>query len=122
MLFSLKRLAARSLILAALPLAACGKTAPQASDTLVTDVAHTEVKRQSIGNCWIYAQATWLESELLSQTGQEVNVSESYWTWWSWYDQVVGSGISEVQTGGFWQTSANIILQHGYVLEGEFLA
>lgn len=115
----------RALFFAALSLSACGKSqAPQngASETLVTDVAHTEVKRQSIGNCWIYAHATWLESLLLSQTGVEANVSESYWTWWNWYDQIVGSGIDEVQTGGWWQTSAAIIVKHGFVLEGEFLA
>jgi hypothetical protein len=118
----LRHLARYALASSFLFAAACGKTQPQTSDTLVTDVGHTVVKRQSIGNCWIYAQATWLESLLLDQTGEEVDVSESYWTWWNWYDQIVGSNVTEIQTGGFWRTSANIILKHGWVLEGEFIA
>src|SRR6478609_1596321 len=28
----------------------------------VTDVSHTIVKNQSIGNCWVYATSTWIES------------------------------------------------------------
>ncbi len=115
--FALSTLAATSLVFTA-----CGQSTPQTSDTLVTDVAHTIVKRQSIGNCWIYAQATWLESLMLTQTGANLDVSESYWTWWNWYDQIVNSSISEIETGGWWSTSANIILRHGFVLEGEFVA
>lgn len=113
----------RALLAGVLPLAAsCSKAPESTSDTLVTDVAHTVVKRQSIGNCWIYAQATWLESKLLTQTGTASNVSESYWTWWHWYGQIVNNaGTDQISTGGFWQTSANIIVKHGYVLEGEFI-
>ena len=35
---------------------------PNVSSTqqAIVDVAHTAVERQSIGNCWIYAQATWI--------------------------------------------------------------
>jgi hypothetical protein len=114
---------ALSALLASLPVSVIGCSSPteDASNPLVTDVQHTDVKRQSIGNCWLYAQATWLESELLAGTGQNLDVSESYWTWWHWYDQIVGRNISEVSTGGFWQTSANIILKHGFVLESEFI-
>lgn len=105
----------------------CGQSnGPAASDegtsnTLVTDVAHTDVKRQSIGNCWIYAQATWLESLLLSHQGETRNVSESYWTWFHWYEQIVGRNITEIQTGGWWSTSANIVRKYGFVMEGEFI-
>jgi hypothetical protein len=28
----------------------------------IVDVPHTAVERQSIGNCWLYAQASWVES------------------------------------------------------------
>lgn len=117
----LNRALVRMILLAALPLAACSRAVPQTSQPLVTDIAHTEVKRQSIGNCWIYAHATWLESLLLTETGTEMNVSESYWTWWHWYEQIVGRSAQSVQTGGHWQTSAAIIVNHGFVLEGEFL-
>lgn len=32
----------------------------------IVDVPHTAVERQSIGNCWLYAQASWVESLDLS--------------------------------------------------------
>jgi hypothetical protein len=108
-------------VVAALPLAACGRTQPDTSAPLVTDVDHTSVKRQSIGNCWLYAQATWLESLLLTETGKDVNVSESYWTYWNWYDQIVGRGVSEIQTGGQWTLSRSIIAKYGWVNEGDFV-
>jgi hypothetical protein len=121
MFVSFRKLAVSSVLLLAFPFAGCSENTDNSSEILVTDVNHTTVKRQSIGNCWLYAQATWLESLLLDHTGEEVDVSESYWTWWHWYDQLVGSSTDELQTGGFWGTSANIILSKGWVTEGEFI-
>lgn len=116
------RRAVKGLVIAGLlPLVACSAESPNSSQPLVTDVDHTAVKRQSIGNCWLYAQGTWLESMMKIQTGESVDVSESYWTWWHWYHQIVGSNVGEVQTGGYWGTSANIILNYGWVKEGEFI-
>ena len=111
-------------LITTLVLAACGEnrsTTTTDSNVLVSDVHHSEVKRQSIGNCWLYATASWLESLALDATGQTIDTSESYWTWWYFHDQIVGSRISEIQTGGWWGTAASIILRHGYVLEGEFV-
>ena len=53
-----------------------------ASTDAITDVNHSRVKRQSIGNCWIYAAASWAESlaKSASPSGSELNMSESYWT------------------------------------------
>lgn len=119
---SVVRLSARALLLGgAMSLVACSAPTPSTSKPLVTDLDHTVVKRQSIGNCWLYAQTTWLESLLKTETSQDVDVSESYWTWWHWYDQLVNSSITELATGGFWSTSANIAMQHGWVLESEFI-
>lgn len=121
MLFSIRKWTLSSVLALALPLAACSEDTKKSSDVLVTDVTHSAVKRQSIGNCWLYAQATWVESLILNESGQEVDVSESYWTWWHWYEQIVGSNIDELSTGGFWSTSASIILRHGWVTEGQFI-
>ncbi len=41
----------------------------------VTDVNHTAVEGQSIGNCWLYAQATWAESMKLTASGEELDTS-----------------------------------------------
>jgi hypothetical protein len=104
-----------------LPVAACERQAVDASGVLTTHVSHTDVKRQSIGNCWLYAQATWLESMILSGTGESVNVSESYWTYWHWHDQIVGSSIPALQTGGWWWESKAILMEHGFVKEEDFI-
>ena len=33
-----------------------------ASDDAIVDIDNSRVKRQSIGNCWLYATASWAES------------------------------------------------------------
>jgi len=88
----------------------------------VSDVAHTPVKRQSIGNCWLYATSTWAESLHLSATNTVVNLSESYWTYWDWYYKLVSSNRSKINTGGGWKLASTIIAKHGYMLEDEFIA
>jgi hypothetical protein len=105
-----------------LALVACSGAKPSTSHTLVTDVDQTVSKRQTIGNCWIYAEASWLESLTKTASSQDINVSESYWTWWDWYDQIVsGDSGTEIETGGTWETAKDIIQSHGFVLEGEFI-
>lgn len=90
----------------------------------VTDISHTVVKRQSIGNCWIYATAGWIESLRLRYNGEQLNVSESYITYWDWYDKLTKGEVSnggEIETGGWWGRAGDIILQRGLMMEGDFL-
>jgi hypothetical protein len=92
------------------------------TEQAITDVAHTPVERQSIGNCWLYAQATWVESMALSATGDELDASQSYWTYWHWFDQVTGFfRPDELQTGGFQFTSHQIVRDRGLMPEGAFV-
>lgn len=100
----------------------CSEKSKSTSEINVTDIDHTIVKRQSIGNCWLYAQASWIESLYKQQYKEDIDVSESYLTWWHWYDQIVGSNNQEVETGGWFFTANEIVLAHGFVLEGEFLS
>ena len=58
----------------------------------IVDVPHTDVERQSIGNCWIYAHATWAESMNKAATGRDFDISQSYWTYWHWFDQIANAG------------------------------
>ena len=92
----------------------------QTSDS-ITDVNHSKVKRQSIGNCWTYATATWVESMALSATHEELNTSESYTTFWHWYNQI-GSRTTEIQTGGSWSDATSLMLQYGVMSERDFIA
>lgn len=122
MLIKMKRLRlATNLLLTSLTFSMCGER-PSTSHLSVSDVAHTPVKRQSIGNCWLYATSSWAESLHLSATGETVNLSESYWTYWDWYYKVLGSRASQVNTAGSWQDASRIIRKHGYMLEGDFIA
>lgn len=115
--------------LAVLILQACGQNhdpSTAVSKPLVTDVDHTDVKRQSIGNCWLYAQASWVESLHKSATDESIDVSETYWTYWHWYEQILSSAnygrkIEEISTGGSWRTAQNLLRRYGVIREGDFI-
>ncbi len=92
------------------------------SRTLVSDQQHTIVKRQSIGNCWLYATASWAEALYLNKTGKEIDLSESYWTWWWFYYQLAyKTDIAKIQTGGSWSVSSQILASHGVIEEAKFI-
>jgi hypothetical protein len=95
----------------------------EASTDAITEISHSSVKRQSIGNCWLYATASWAESLNMSANRErEMNMSESYWTYWHWYDQIANGGVSdEIQTGGWYHTAAEIIARYGVIPEGRFI-
>jgi hypothetical protein len=90
------------------------------SDDIV-DVPQTDVERQSIGNCWLYAHASWVESMHKAATGESFDVSQSYWTYWHWFDQVAGGASTTISTGGNWQTANGIVKKYGLVPERAFV-
>lgn len=88
----------------------------------ITQVNHSKVKRQSIGNCWLYATTSWLEALNKAATGEEKNTSESWLTYWHWFEQLANGGArDEISTGGSYGTAANLIARYGVVLEGDFI-
>jgi hypothetical protein len=88
----------------------------------ITQVNHSKVKRQSIGNCWLYATTSWLEALNKAATGQEKNTSESWLTYWHWYEQIANGGAGEeISTGGSYGTAADLIVRYGLVIEGDFI-
>lgn len=95
----------------------------EATDDAIVDIDNSRVKRQSIGNCWLYATASWAESLAKQVPGAtELNMSESYWTYWHWFDQIAnGAASDEIQTGGWYATAAEIIARYGIVNEGSFI-
>jgi hypothetical protein len=92
----------------------------------ITSVAHTQPKNQSIGNCWLYAQASWLESLYKSTHKQDIDVSETYWTYWHFYlklkDTETQPLATEIGTGGNWGKSVKIIEDYGWVDQADFIA
>lgn len=108
------------LIVMALVLGVCGCSQPNAADLKIVDVEHTAIERQSIGNCWLYAQASWIESLHKSETGEDFDLSESYLTYWHWFSQI-NESTTEVSTGGSYQTASRLIRKYGLMSEAQFV-
>jgi hypothetical protein len=87
----------------------------------IVNVTHTEVERQAIGNCWIYAHASWIESMNRTATGADFDVSQSYWTYWHWFDQLSSPYGTKIATGGSWQTANSIVQRYGLMAEKDFI-
>ncbi|MBK8253352.1 MAG: hypothetical protein IPK82_11890 [Polyangiaceae bacterium] len=94
-------------------------TGSQSDD--ITDVQHTDVERQSIGNCWLYAEASWVESMHLQATGEKFDISQSYWTYWHWFKQITEEQPDQIETGGFFSIAGEIILERGLITESKFV-
>jgi hypothetical protein len=95
-----------------------------AGDDAVTEVAHSSVKDQSTENCWIYATTGWVESLHLAATGEEKNLSESYLTYWAWFEHITHGGLDGgvVEEGGSWGEAGDLILKYGMMNEKDFIS
>jgi hypothetical protein len=118
---TIRRLAASVALLAAVSTGCVSETAPGSDSSNITDVEHTGVERQSIGNCWLYAQASWVESMHLAATGEHFDTSQSYWTYWHWYDEIQDSWGDEISTGGHQYVSHAIVRDRGLMQELDFV-
>jgi hypothetical protein len=87
----------------------------------VVDVPQTDVERQSIGTSWIYAHASWVASMHKSATGESFEASQSYWTYWHWFDQLANGAASTISTGGNWQTANGIVKKYGLTIGPSFI-
>ena len=96
--------------------------AVERGESSIVDVEHTPVERQSIGNCWLYAEATWVESMHLAATGNTLDVSQSYWTYWHWFEQIRGGWSDEISTGGWQSTAHDLARTRGVVNEADFVS
>lgn len=103
--------------------AACGASPTQSGSSLKTvDLPHSQVKWQSIGNCWAYAALGWVESKYLKANNQEINLSETYMTYRHFERQLLGNpGLEEINTGGSWRQSSQIMISSGVMMEGDFV-
>ena len=110
-------------VLASLPACGAGREDVSGSEDPVTEVAQSSVKDQSTDNCWIYATTGWVESLHLAATGESLTLSETYLTYWNFYDQIVAGEVTggEVEEGGSWGQAADMILKHGMMAAGDFI-
>ncbi len=98
-----------------------GEDTVGSSSNDVTDIDQTDVERQSIGNCWLYAEASWAESLHLTATGEKFDISQSYWTYWHWYEQILEEGVGEIETGGSFTVANDIVRKRGLITESKFI-
>ncbi len=119
-----------SLLTAAGILSGCADPEISTNESDVVDIDHSKVKRQAIGNCWVYATVGWAESLHLTHSGEELNLSESWISYWHWYEQIVGDanistvivrGSDELATGGWWTVGVELMRRYGVVDEGTFI-
>lgn len=91
------------------------------SSTKTVNIPHTSVKWQSIGNCWAYAAAGWIESMMLRTGEQDVlDVSETYITYRHYEQQLAYTFSEELETGGTFQQATRLILTYGLMSEADF--
>lgn len=87
----------------------------------ITDVPQSAVENQTLGNCWIYATAGWMESLHLAATSEVIDLSESYWTYWDWYEDIQAIDGNTLPMGGTFRVAAGLALSYGLMLEKDFL-
>lgn len=93
----------------------------RASTEPITFVDHTRVENQTIGNCWVYAGASWVESLHLGATGQSLDTSQSYTTYWHWFEQIANQGASELSTGGNFSVFTGLLARYGVMKQADFI-
>jgi hypothetical protein len=112
-----------------LSLFACADDAEEQTkeENLSVDVKDTAVKEQTIGNCWLYATAAWAESLHLTASKQSVDLSEAYWTFWHWHDQITSGDLTDgripgepITEGGFWGVAIELMSRYGFSYENDF--
>ena len=98
------------------------KAAGSADD--IVDVPQSSLKSQSISNCWLYATMGWAES-LHAATGEpELNISESYLSYWHWFDQLIWDGMpgkDAIVQEGFFNEGMDLMYRFGMMTEADFI-
>lgn len=92
----------------------------------IGDNKNSGVERQAIGNCWLYATASWVEGMRIWKVGETEptpDLSQSYWTFFHWFDEIrSGASGAEISTGGNTWTALDIIRERGLMMEADFVA
>lgn len=104
-------------------LCAAGCVRPSSSGDRSTQIPHSDIKRQSIGNCWAYGFIGLIESHEMAAgvVSDFSNYSESYISYRHFEDQLLRNHTTELATGGDWRDAVSIVRDHGLLREGDFI-
>jgi hypothetical protein len=122
-LASSSRIAGAALVLA---LVACGSAPNDSSGTSndeIVNVPQSSVKSQTISNCWLYATLGWAESLHVATGEPALDVSESYLSYWNWFDKLVWDGApgkTAIEETGWFHQGMDLIMRFGVIMEGDF--
>jgi hypothetical protein len=90
----------------------------------IVNIPHTKVKKQTIGNCWIYSTIAMIESIILKTSNKHENFSESYLTYWDFYDKLLPTSSvtpKEVIDAGNFPKARLLIRKYGLMRDKDFI-
>ncbi len=98
----------------------------KSADDEIVDVPQSSLKNQSLSNCWLYATMGWAESlHTAAATGEpELNISESYLSYWHWFDQLIWDGMpgkEKITVEGFFSEGMDLMYRFGLMTEADFI-
>jgi hypothetical protein len=93
---------------------------PASESDEIVSVPQTDLERRSIGASWLYAHARWVASMHEAATGERLEISEAYWAYFFFFDQITVGHASAIATGGNWATANRIVAKYGLVPEDAF--
>jgi len=108
-------------------LAGCASTEVEDTESgggAVSGIDNTSVKEQYVGTCWLYTTAAWAEALHLAAGGEKMDLSESYWTYWTFFERIVAGEVDEngwVEETGTWGFAAELIARYGMMTEADFI-
>jgi hypothetical protein len=111
-------------VLAMLPIAGCSSAdTTKSGEDDVTDVKQSTVKDQSTDNCWAYATMGWTEALVLRANNTPIELSESYVTYWHWFEQIVNGEVEDdkIEEGGSWGEAADLMVKYGVMESKDFI-
>jgi hypothetical protein len=107
--------------------------APEAEDTgddsaAVTEVPASPVEKQDINNCWIYTGIGWAESLHAQATGEVLDLSENWLTYWRFFELIAHANVGDriinpdtVYELGDMSRAGELMARYGVVEESAFV-
>lgn len=119
-----------ALVLTATAVPACATPEEEesaSSNAAVSNIENTRVEYQTIGNCWLFATTAWVEALHLKATRETLDLSESYLTFWHWFEILVDTSdpdkaLASINSGSNFARASKLIERYGLMREDDFVS